>query len=151
MTLTHSYLCELAVKWLRSNKISNCDLTTQKCKVVASELKSMNCEIPDAIGFCPSGHTILIECKTSIADYRRDIYKPSKQFGQMGNYRYYMTGVGLLDNEPYFPQTHGLIETNGTNIYVKKSPCFVEANGIAQNRLLLSMIRNPNRKGIWLK
>ena len=151
MTLTHSELCSLAVKWIRSKKESNCYQDTQRCNVIARELRSCNVEIPDVIGFGPSGHTILIECKSSISDYKRNFDKVTMLLGGMGDYRYFFTESGLLTDVKELPPAYGLIETDGRHFDVVKRPTFLASNKMAEQRLLLSMIRNPNRNGIWLK
>lgn len=42
-----------------------------KCQVIVKELKSSSNEIPDVIGFY-SGGSVIIESKTSKADFNRD-------------------------------------------------------------------------------
>lgn len=63
----HDELVQRAAQWLRA-----------KCPVVITEMTSAANETPDAIGF--TGHrSILIECKTSMADFRADGNKPSRR------------------------------------------------------------------------
>jgi Holliday junction resolvase len=56
----HSDLVEIAEKWL-----------LKRCGFAFTELSTHAQEIPDAIGF-KSGISILIECKTSRADFLAD-------------------------------------------------------------------------------
>jgi hypothetical protein len=152
MKLTHSDLCALAVKWLRMRKQNNCIPYAKTCKVVASEVKSLNFEIPDAIGFNSDGYSILFECKTNLQDFIRDAHKPNRELGGMGDFRIFLTEKGMLNSEI---QRHyygwGVMETDGKKFDFKVFPIHLTANKIAEQRLLLSIIRNPNRKGIWLK
>ena len=58
--MTHAELVQRAGRWLRN---------TQKCKLVILEPKPWNChEHVDAIGWTPFGDSIVVECKTSVAD-----------------------------------------------------------------------------------
>lgn len=155
MKLSHSELCQLAVKWLRRRKENNCMGFAQTCKVVASEVVSSNGEIPDVIGFS-GGTSILFECKTSYSDYLRDFKKIHRiyDFMGMGDYRYFLTPPSLIriDQLLITRPDWGLIETDGKRFNVINWPALQEKiDKRAEQRLLLSMIRNPNRKGIWLK
>ena len=69
--MKHYELVERAAKWL-----------AVRCPVVITEMTTSAGETPDAIGF--SVHrSILIECKTSMADFRRDAKKPSRRRQQL--------------------------------------------------------------------
>lgn len=85
---THAELVDVARRWLYG---------TRKCSVVATE---RNCrradEAPDAIGWRPDGESILVECKTSVADYLRDRKKAHRAGPGMGRERWYLTPWGLL-------------------------------------------------------
>src|SRR5690242_17047993 len=88
--LTHAALVELAARWLRS---------TMKCSlVVAERLAPGALEAPDAIGWRYNGASILVECKTSLADWRADQKKPTRAGAAsgMGRARWYLTPPGLL-------------------------------------------------------
>jgi len=88
--VTHDELVERAVKWLRGR---------HKCRVVFAEITTYARSIPDAIGWRSLGHPccILVECKTSRADFKRDAIKPSHRSGRvLGRYRWYLTPPGLL-------------------------------------------------------
>lgn len=63
--VTHAGLVERAVTWLTKSK---------RCLFVLSEMQCNWLESPDAIGFSRS-HSILVECKTSRADFKRDRQK----------------------------------------------------------------------------
>jgi len=147
--MNHSELCELAVKWLRTRKQNNCIRYARTCNVVASEVKFSGMEIPDAIGF-HGGDSILIECKVTASDFRRDSRKLNRKHFSMGDFRIYLTPTGLIDPDNV-RDSWGLLETDGKKITLVKEPLFLGGDKSAEQRLLLSMIRSPNRKGIWLK
>jgi hypothetical protein len=95
----HGELVERAAKWLRA-----------KCPVVITEMTSGASETPDAIGF--HHRSIVIECKTSMADFRRDGKKPSVRRAplpddtlemrrwldsRMGDKRYYLVPSAIAE------------------------------------------------------
>jgi len=60
------------------------------CNPVFCEKGSANIsEFPDVIGFTAKD-CFIIECKTSISDFRNDLKKPHRIDGGMGNQRYYL-------------------------------------------------------------
>ena len=85
--MNHSELVAIGKRWLRSNG----------CSVVVTEIASVSRETPDIIGW-RYGESILIEAKTSRADFLSDKKKFFRQFPDkgMGNYRYYLAPKGLL-------------------------------------------------------
>lgn len=83
--ITHKELIQMAEKWLN-----------RRCGVVLTEYKSYSDEIPDAIGF-RSDHSILIECKTTLADYKADGRKPHRHNGRsLGTLKYYLVPDKLI-------------------------------------------------------
>ena len=96
--MTHTELTHYAERWLRS----------LGCGFVFRELVSYASEIPDAVGFT-SGHSILVECKVSRADFLRDKKKWFRRAGNgIGQYRYYACPTGLiLPSE--LPERWGLV------------------------------------------
>lgn len=92
--MTHAELVAAAVRWLRG---------TKRCSVVFSEWAPLTVsEIPDALGFDRSGHSILVECKVSRSDFRADRHKVSSRYaardaGRMGVRRWYLTPPGLVE------------------------------------------------------
>lgn len=100
----HSILCTLAARWLR-NSVG--------CPVVLRELKSAAEQTPDVIGW-RSGVSILVECKTSRADFRRDAHKRWHRAG-MGDWRFYLAPPGLLLSED-MPTGWGLLVSNGRHV-----------------------------------
>lgn len=87
--LTHRKLCEVGKDWL---------LSTKRCNPVFVE-KSGGEEIPDVIGWNNEA-CFVIECKTSIEDYRADQKKGHRFCGGLGVYRYYLVPAELADKIP---------------------------------------------------
>jgi hypothetical protein len=86
--MDHNALCERAAQWLRN---------TRRCRLVLREVVSGCCEIPDAIGWNGGGWSTLIECKTSLADFRRDADKAHARADLgMGMHRFYMTEPDVI-------------------------------------------------------
>lgn len=131
--MTHSDLVHIACRWL-----------SRSCSVVVSEIKGTR-EIPDAIGWHGAA-TILVECKTSKADFYRDSKKRFRLYGGVGLSRYYLTPPGLL-KEFEIPEKWGWLETDGTMVSVrKKSEPFPDRNVNAETRMLVSACRRINQK-----
>lgn len=104
---THAALCRHAVRWLR----------TMGCTVVASELSTAARETPDAIGWT-FGVSLLVEVKTSLADFRRDTQKPWRLHPSagVGDHRFYLTPAGLL-RAADMPEGWGLLELRGRTVH----------------------------------
>lgn len=99
--MTHSDLVLAAASWLKA----------QRCAVVITDMVTAGGETPDAIGFT-SWNSILVECKASRADFRRDAEKACRRRGGgMGCERFYMAPEGMLKPEE-IPEGWGLIEIN---------------------------------------
>jgi hypothetical protein len=133
--MTHSELCQRAVRWLRN---------TKRCNPVFSGNASCT-EIPDAIGWSAYG-SIVVECKTTILDFLADGEKyvrytrPSwhssikgngrkRQLEEagydkhtipnMGDYRFFLCEPGVIEKahmEKY--PDHGLIHVVGRRIAI---------------------------------
>jgi len=102
ITIEHEELVKLAEKWLRG----------RGCGVVLTELHTHASERPDAIGF-RSGYSIVVECKTSWADFAADAQKVIRllPYEGMGSYRFYLCPAGLIDVSD-LPENWGLIWVN---------------------------------------
>ena len=109
--MTHDELVQSAERWLR---------TTKGCGVVLSERRCGGShEIPDAIGWKSSYWSTLVECKTSRADFLRDMkkfFRREANYG-MGQRRYYLTPTGLVKPEE-LPPGWGLLEVRRSRIKV---------------------------------
>lgn len=146
-SLSHSELCSIAVKWLR----------THGCLVIFKE-RSSNCtsEIPDAIGFMNRG-SILIECKTSRSDFLADSKKifrdPEHEERGMGKLRYYMSEPDII-KVCDIPTKWGLIHVKNGKARVAKhcDEKGFKVNHQAEKSLLYAILRGliPHEKdGIW--
>lgn len=107
--MTHADLVKRAGQWLGG---------TCKCTVVLTEFTAATAEIPDAIGwrwgFYP--WSILVECKTNRADFRRDATKPTRNGAAgPGQERWYMAPEGVLRPED-IPDDWGLAEVRGRRV-----------------------------------
>ena len=120
-TWTHVELVNRAARWLRnsaqvSDPTSGNRPITAHWGVVLTEPSGSGTEIPDAIGWSHGGMvSIVIECKTSRADFRSDFQKVARrspQFG-VGNYRFYMAPVGVIAREALTEMGWGLLEVSG--------------------------------------
>lgn len=103
----HTALVKRAAAWL---------VGTRRCVLV---LQEANCwavnEFPDAIGWLVDGRSIMVECKTSRADFHRDKHKASRRLRDvgMGRERWYLAPRGVLTAED-MPPGYGLLEMHGT-------------------------------------
>lgn len=128
---THAELVAEAARWL-----------CNRCAVVLTELVTSG-EVPDAIGW-RSGLSILVECKTSRADFMADSKKPFRQHPAMGigHYRYFLAPDGLIAVEE-LPPRWGLLElVEGRGVRVSRKPeLFDEVNTSHEIDILLSTLR----------
>lgn len=110
--MSHADLCAIAVKWLkRANSAGG-----PGCHVAVSECRSgWTGEVPDAIGFRAAGSyddgSIVVECKTSRADFLADRKKAHRSEGGCGNWRYFMAPEGLISPDE-LPERWGLLAVN---------------------------------------
>jgi len=138
--ITHADLVKRAGKWLR-NSIG--------CSTVFEELVSATTEIPDAIGWS-SGRCILVECKTSVADFRADKKKWHRSHGSdnaIGNWRFYLSPPGVIPVDE-IPEGWGLYEVDGRRVvhvfgeqYANMGPMPFESSANKEKTMLLSAIR----------
>ncbi len=100
--LSHAYLVERAVEWLRKQ---------YRCGIVLSEQYCATGEVPDAIGWKGHCRSVLVECKVNRADFLADATKPFRLQPEegLGCERYYLAPPGLIAREE-LPQYWGLLE-----------------------------------------
>mgnify|MGYP004721831543 CR=1 FL=1 len=111
MALTHAELCERARHWL---------VNRARCRFAFAEFSCRLPEIPDAIGFRNSEccDALVIECKTSRADFLADRKKPHRQPGcGLGAYRWFMAEPGIIMPTD-LPEKWGLLLVKGRTIHV---------------------------------
>lgn len=94
----------MAKRWL---------IKARGCNVVLSErAEPITSEIPDVIGW-KGRHSILIECKTSKADFRRDKDKWFRHGFGIGQQRFFLAPEGIIPIQEV-PEGWGLLEVRGT-------------------------------------
>jgi len=147
--VTHAELVEIGRRWLlrpwRSGKGSG----HGACRIILTELSAYTThgEIPDVLGFdSGKSHSILIECKTSRADFLADAKKPfrTNPAQGIGTQRWFLVPAGVLTAED-LPENWGLLEIReaGTVVVVRESGIF-EKNAQSEVQLLVSTICRLN-------
>lgn len=107
--MTHSQLVASAAEWLRK----------YRCGIVLSEQACVSGEMPDAIGWKRACHSVVVECKTSRADFLADQEKPFRQKPELGLgcERFYLTRAGLLQPKE-LPRGWGLLESIKGKVHI---------------------------------
>lgn len=150
LPLTHDDLVRRAVRWLRN---------TRGCRVVFAEIVTFAATIPDAIGWRREW-SILVECKTSRADFFADKKKAGHRAGYtMGQERWYMTSPGLVRADEV-PDGWGLLEAHERRVTMAlKPPGWAKCVGVFHDDpavyrqemvLLLSALRRHQLGVEWL-
>jgi len=143
----HPQLVAAAVDWLRRN---------YRCGIVLSEQYCVTGEVPDAIGWKGMCHSVVVECKTSRADFLADARKPfrhplrlsarhsgNQQDEGLGCERFYLAPSGLLVPEE-LPSVWGLLEYSRHAVRVvkpAKKNLRTEAGLLKEMNLLLASLR----------
>ena len=75
--------------------------------------------MPDAIGWKRACHSVVVECKTSRADFLADQEKPFRQKPELGLgcERFYLTRAGLLQPKE-LPRGWGLLESIKGKVHI---------------------------------
>lgn len=141
MNISHTELVQAAAKWLQS-----------RCPIVITEMSQG--EIADAIGFV-HGHSILVECKTSMNDFKADLKKPSRRNPDcsVGSLKYYLT-PWYLDITDQLDDCWGLLILKGARVKMIKKAQVSPVNHAYEINLLVSAIRrigNNCPQGISVK
>jgi hypothetical protein len=108
--MTHEELVSIAARWLTN---------TLHCRVVLTEPRAITaiCECPDVIGWV-RGKSIVVECKTSYADFLADKKKLCRQEGYegLGHWRFYLSLPSLIHSYE-LPDGWGLYVVKGQRIH----------------------------------
>lgn len=145
--MSHDELVKIGYKWC-----------LQKCGFAFKELKTIESEIPDVIGFRSEG-TFLLEAKATRGDFLSDKNKWFRKnaWMGMGDWRFYIAPRGLISKEE-LPDMWGLIEVNKGrarvkynpfgkgNIYTRWKRC--AKNNDAERSLLYSVLRRIHLRGL---
>ena len=144
--MTHAELVKRAERWLLGH---GCAFALTELVVIISPG-----EIPDAIGWNGPISTILVECKTSRADFLADQKKSVRRIptGGLGRYRYYLCPKGMLQAEE-MPEKWGLLWAYPKQVRkIKESEYFedTEWQGGLKNEInmLISVIRRAHLRGL---
>ncbi len=129
----HALLVEQAGRWLAA----------KGCVVVITDMSHGGPETPDAIGW-RGRHSLLIECKASLDDFRADRAKPFRRdpASGMGARRYFCAPLGLI-KPGQLPTGWGLLEWNGKKLResVKPAPWAHDGGKGQEISLLISAMR----------
>jgi len=116
MGLSHDELIARGKRWL---------LGTMRCWVAQDNAFGDMREYADVMGWT-SHHSHLIECKTSLGDFRADKKKRARgPENGLGEYRWYMAEPGVISVEEV-PQGWGLLEVHNHCVRRVKSAIMVQ-------------------------
>lgn len=133
--MKHSELIALAEHFLRRSKKYPIILTDVRTNIVREQ--------PDVIAWKNYGHSLLIECKATRADFKRDATKSFRRYPKegMGFERYYLAPSKVIPLDA-LPEPWGLMEVVGSKIVVvKKSSRFIARNHRDETTLLVNALR----------
>jgi hypothetical protein len=157
---THAELVERAARWLRNSAVVYAGIhwsdgrprrQNARCGVVLTEHVSSAGEFPDVIGWFGGGRfSVVVEAKSTIADFRGDRRKPSRRYPQMGagTYRYYLTRPGLVSLDQ-LPLRWGLLEVYASRVRVRRLADFQECCWRVEVQMLAAEVRrqSTNNRG----
>jgi len=111
ISVTHAKLVSMAIAWLRR----------YRCGVVLSEQSCASGEMPDAIGWKNSCHSVVVECKVSRPDFLADAAKPWRRQPEtaVGCERYYLAPRGII-RLAELPAGWGLLEQCSREIEIAR-------------------------------
>lgn len=137
----HSRLVEYGRKWLNRPNKNAVRYGHGKCSTILCELVTIAGEIPDVIGW-EGNRSILIEAKTSKADFFKDKNKPWRIVAElgMGDIRYFIADKGIIPVDK-LPDKWGLLEVSDGRIEVTKDAEHIGGNKNHEIIMLLSHIR----------
>jgi len=139
--LTHKQLIKIGKQWLK--RVEGCFL------VISERPADGSPETADILGYKSSRHSILIECKASRADFRKDKEKWFREEGLgMGQQRFFLAQKGIIPITEV-PPGWGLIEVSGkqaTKTVSQDLLHFDQAKGWAELPLLVAELKRVNYK-----
>jgi hypothetical protein len=150
--LTHDDLIARGKKWLsQPHNGKQLGYYQGSMGVILTEFVCYANNIPDVIGF-NNAISVLIECKTSHADFLADLRKPHRHFmnrTQMGNYRYYLAPPDILSASE-MPENWGLLCCGDKQIWVEKQAEFFNSFDVrnAEFPILYSIARRAEIRGL---
>lgn len=133
--MTHDELVAVGARWLRKRKhpVVLCDVHT-----------SVTDELPDVIAWTNGGHSTVVECKTSRADFLRDEKKQfrSAAAAGMGRERFFFLSSAFVAVEE-LPDGWGLLlpSARGGVVVSAKSRVFASYDAKGERALLVSAVR----------
>lgn len=144
--MTHDELVIRAVRWLRYSA---------RCGVAIPEPVTYSDEQPDALGWLAQGAIcILVECKTSRADFKVDQNKTFRKQPRdgIGNRRYYMTLPGLLTIDE-LPKGWGLLEVHDKRIVMARDSIDFEIafGNMKSEQFMYAYLRRAQSRGVLTK
>lgn len=133
--MKHAELVARAQRWVRARRYP----------IVLADVRTIaTSEQPDVIGFRTGGGTLLVECKASREDFKRDANKPFRRLPAtgMGYLRWYVAPAGVLHRDE-IPTSWGLAEVNarGKVGIVNGAQPFLERDLVSEARLLVTALR----------
>lgn len=140
--MTHDELVDIGRRWLVNPFHSGSPFGHYGCSIVLTEIVTAGStsEVPDVLGFENRG-SILIECKTSISDFRADAKKPFRHKNGLGRQRWFLAPEEIIPHEE-IPPGWGLLEVGKRQkiILVRQSSLW-ESFYQGERDILLSTLR----------
>lgn len=143
--MTHTELCELGAKYLKSNKNYRF-----RCQYVVVEFTTLCNEQPDVYGYRGGCQTVLLEVKMSRSDFKADKKKLHRaEDNGIGSSRYYLCPTNLISIDE-LPDKWGLLYCDDGRIsVVKMSEQFDKRDYVDEMSVMYSIIRRTNKAQIF--
>ena len=144
--ISHTDLVKKGAHWL---KVTASNIRYRSPFVVTEFVCAGVNEIPDVFGLNPNKH-VLIEVKTSRADFKKDFKKLARQnhISKIGNYRFYLAPKGLIKDYE-LPTKWGLLEWDGENISITAEPTYIISDNNLTDFIYHSILRRLHKYKIF--